>query len=177
MASPRACRKLPAWSSSQAASFATSSASESTIRSGATATMTCSSNACHCGQTWGLSHGQSFGTPTRSSRINTAGQLLVSVPVRARSRAPGTRCSWMLCGVTAAIPRRCKMRVQRASASGSPATVRSRSGNTSAWSLIRLSGTGSGAHHAIRVRRPRAAASSTANRSNATDHDAVTDCG
>jgi hypothetical protein len=67
--------------------------------------------------------------------------------------------------------------VQPASTSGSIATGRNRSGNGSGWSVNRLSGTGSGPHHATTVSRSSAVASSTASRSNATTHDAVTDCG
>ena len=74
-------------------------------------------------------------------------------------------------------PRRCRIAVQRASTSGSVAIGRNRSERASGWSVSRLSGTGSGPHHATTVSRSSAVGSSSASRSNATAHDAATDCG
>jgi hypothetical protein len=67
--------------------------------------------------------------------------------------------------------------VQRASTKGSVAIGRNRSGRASGWSVSRLSGTGSGPHHATVVSRSSAVGSSSVSQSNATAHDAATDCG
>ena len=62
--------------------------------------------------------------------------------------------------------------MQRANTSGSVAIGRSESGRASGWSVSRVSGTGSGPHHATTVSRSSAVGSSAASRSNATAHDA-----
>ena len=83
----------------------------------------------------------------------------------------------MPCGDTVAIPRRCRIAVQRASTRGSVAIGRNRSGSGSGWSVSRLSGTGSGPHQATTVSRSSAVGSSAASRSNATAQDAASDWG
>ena len=67
--------------------------------------------------------------------------------------------------------------MQRASTSGSVAIGRNCSGRASGWSVSRVSGTGSGPHHATTVSRSSAVGSSSASRSNATAQDAASDCG
>ena len=67
--------------------------------------------------------------------------------------------------------------MQRANKRGSAAIGRNFSGSKSGCSVSRLSGTGSGLHHASTVNKSSALGLSMASRSNATAHDAATDCG
>ena len=73
-------------------------------------------------------------------------------------------------------PRLVSRRLQRLSCSGS-ASSRSVVGRASAFSVIRVSGTGSGASHASSVSSSSASGDAVCSWSKATAHDAVSDDG
>ena len=164
-------------SPARSSSHATSSATSSSGRSGSVAASTWGSSCCHRGHTAGLFH-TSPGSAARSSRTTarpaSPSGLVAVAGAQQRRRDPvqlhavrGDR------GHAAPVQ-------DRGAAANAKRSVRSAaagSGSASGWSVSRVSGTGSGPHHATKVSRSSAAGSSAASRSNATAHDAATDSG
>ena len=112
-------------------------------------------------------------------RVGSEGTASSSTAAGPRSRldpvdqpSPPACAPW-----SSAMPRRCRIVVQRANTSGSVRIGCRCSGRASGWSVSTVKGTGAGPHHAINVSRSSAIGSSRASRSNATAQDAANDCG